>query len=77
MSTQTLTIEVDDEAARLFRAASEQEQKKMEALISLWLKDFAASRTRPLTEVVRDIGEKAVERGMTADILTAILEADR
>ncbi|HKV41497.1 MAG TPA: hypothetical protein VJX67_19985 [Blastocatellia bacterium] len=76
MSTQSLTMEIHDEAARLFRASSLQEQKKMEALISIWLKDFATSYTRPLTGIVRDIGEGAAERGLTAEVFSSVSETE-
>jgi hypothetical protein len=45
----------------------------MEALLSLWLKEIAASDARPLKEVMDEIGREAQRRGMTPEILESIL----
>jgi hypothetical protein len=73
MATETITVEVDAEAARLFRSASPQQRKKLEALISLRLLD-AAFDTRPLKEVMIEISRNAQARGLTPELLQAILD---
>jgi hypothetical protein len=74
MATETITIEVDSEAARLFKDASPQEQERMQALVGVLFKEFAETRPRPLRDIVSDIGAKARERGMTPEILRSILD---
>jgi len=73
MAMEPITIEVDSEAARVFNTAPAEEQKKMEALVSLWLKEIAASDTRPLKVVMDEIGREARQKGMTPEILESIL----
>ena len=73
MATEAITIQVDSEAARVFKAAPAEEQKKMEALLSLWLKEIATADTRPLKEVMDEIGQEATRRGMTPETLESIL----
>jgi hypothetical protein len=73
MATEAITIKVDSEAARVFNTAPAEEQRKMEALLSLWLKEIAASDARPLKEVMDEIGREAQRRGMTPEILESIL----
>jgi hypothetical protein len=73
MTTETISIEVDSEAAKLFRNASPAEQEKMQGLVSILLRELAQSQARPLREIVTDIGGKAKDRGMTPEILSSIL----
>jgi hypothetical protein len=77
MTSETITIEVGGDAAQLFRGASPEERKKLQELVSTWLKEFAAAQARPLKEVLEQIGTKAMERGMTPEILASIVEPDR
>ncbi|HZM85687.1 MAG TPA: hypothetical protein VFF31_03935 [Blastocatellia bacterium] len=74
MSTEAITIQVDSEAARAFNKAPAEEQRKMEALVSLWLKEIAAAETRPLKEVMDEIGQEAQRRGMTSEMLDSLLK---
>jgi hypothetical protein len=73
MATETITIQLDSEAARVFKAAQPEEQKKMEALLGLWLKEIATTENLFLKEVMDDIGRTAQERGITPEILESIL----
>jgi hypothetical protein len=52
MATEAITIKVDSEAARVFNSAPAEQQRKMEALLNLWLKEIAAADARPLKEVM-------------------------
>jgi hypothetical protein len=75
MKTESITLQLDPEAARAFKEASPQEQRKLEALVSLRL--LEATRTNDSLEVImRDISRKARERGLTQEILTSILDED-
>ena len=73
MATEAITIQVDHDAARLFNTAPPEEQKKMEVLVSLWLKEIASADARSLKEVMDEIGKEAHHRGMTPEILDSIL----
>lgn len=73
MATEAITIQVDRDAARVFNTAPPEEQKKMEVLVSIWLKEIASTDTRSLKEVMDEIGQEAQRRGMTSEILDSIL----
>lgn len=73
MATEAITIKVDSEAARAFNTATAEAQRKIEALLSLRLKEIAAADARPLKEVMDDIGREAQRRGLTPEILESIL----
>ena len=72
MQTEEITIRVDPQAARAYRAASEQERRKLDLLLNLRLQD-ALHPGGSLQELMRDISRKAQERGLTPEILESIL----
>ena len=76
MATEKITIQLDSEAARVFKTARPDEQKKIEALLSLWLKEIAITESLSLKEVMDDIGRTAQERGITPEILESILNEE-
>jgi thioredoxin-like negative regulator of GroEL len=76
MATEVITIEVDSEAARAFKTAPPEEQKKIEALLSLRLKEIATANVRALEEVMDDIGKEAQQKGLTPKILESILHEE-
>jgi hypothetical protein len=68
VQTEEISVRVDPEAARAYRAASEQERRKLDLLLSLRLHD-ALRPGDSLEELMRDISRKAQERGLTPEIL--------
>jgi hypothetical protein len=76
MVTETVNIQLDSEAARVFKTAPPEEQKKIEVLLSLWLKEIAATEKLSLKEVMDDIGRTAQERGLTPEILESLLNEE-
>jgi hypothetical protein len=73
MQTATISLEVDADSARAFSAASEEERRKLQLLLNLRLRELTTRPARPLTEVMDDIGRKAEARGLTPEILNALL----
>ena len=69
MATATITIKVDEEAAKAFTAAPAEDQRKMELLLSLRLRDLTADARRDLKAVMDEIGSQAETCGLTPDIL--------
>ncbi len=72
MQTEEITIHVDPAAAQAYRAASEQEREKLDILLNLRLHD-ALHPAGSLTDLMREISRKSQERGLTPEILDAIL----
>jgi hypothetical protein len=68
----TVTVSVDNEAAKIFQKASSSDQKKMQLLMSLWLREFGKPSIT-LEKLMDDISLKAKERGLTPEILESIL----
>lgn len=76
MATEPITVEVDEAAARIFKNASPEERRTLEALVSLQLLEASTPR-QSLRELMDIISQRAQERGLTEEILQEILkEAD-
>lgn len=71
METKTITIRVSPEAASTYETASAEQQRKLDALLSLKLSEVARDK-RPLEAIMRDMSRKARERGLTPEILKSI-----
>lgn len=74
METKNITIRVNADVARIFEEASEEQRRKIEALLSLKLGD-ATRRKRPLEEVMSEISRNAQERGLTPEILDSLVSS--
>ena len=72
METKAITIRVNAEIAQIFEVASEEERRKLEALVSLKLSNTIQSK-RPLEEVMSEISQNAQARGLTPEILDSVL----
>jgi hypothetical protein len=73
MSTDTITLEVDSDTARAFSEASSEERRKLQLLLRLRLRELTSRPTRPLKDVMDDIGREAAARGLTPEILESLL----
>ena len=72
MTTEEITIQVSPGLAKVYREADPEERRKLELIAEMGLQS-ALRDTRTLQEVMRDIGRKARERGLTPEILESIL----
>jgi hypothetical protein len=73
MATEPITVEVDEAAARVFKNASPEERRTLEALVSLQLLEASTPR-QSLRELMDTISRRAQERGLTEEILQEILK---
>ncbi|MCA2555134.1 MAG: hypothetical protein IM466_15820 [Microcystis sp. M04BS1] len=72
MEVREIKIRVDAESAEIYESAIFADRQKLDALLSLKLKEFARKR-RPLEAVMSDISRKAQARGLTPEILSDLL----
>ena len=73
MSTETISITVDSDAAQSFSTASPEERRKLELLLRLRLRELTTGRARNLQEIMDDIGARAEAAGMTPEKLESML----
>jgi hypothetical protein len=72
METKTIQIRVSAEAAERFEAAAEEDQRKIEALLSLQLGDLIQAK-RSLEEIMNSMSNYAHSQGLTPAILEFIM----
>jgi hypothetical protein len=74
MANSTITIPLDPKTARAYDSASPDEKRKMQALLSLWLRELAATEHASLQHVLDEAGRKAQARGLTPEMLDSLLK---
>ena len=73
METETISIRVDAEVAKVFRSMPEEDRRKLEALLSIRLSEVT-QREGSLDSVMREISDEAKKRGLTPEILKSLLD---
>jgi hypothetical protein len=73
MQTEPITINVSSDVARQYAAASDENKRKIELLVSLKLSDALRSQ-RPLEEIMSEMSRTAQQRGLTEESLQSILD---
>ncbi len=73
MASRAITIRVGPEAAQAYEAASAEERRKLDVLLSLKLTE-ATKEDRTLEEIMRDISWSAQIHGLTPDMLKTLLD---
>lgn len=68
----SVNLPLDDETAKIYQQASAAEKKKMQVLLSIWLREFEKPSST-LEQLMDDLSHKAEERGLTPEILESIL----
>ena len=76
METTPITIEVDAAAAKIYAAATPEEQRGIQVLLSLRLRDLTIKPRRSLREVMDDMSREAQANGLTPEILESILRGE-
>jgi len=74
MANPTITIPLDPQTARVYESAPPDEKRKIQALLSLWVRELAAGNSSSLQHVLDEVGRKAVARGLTPEILDSLLK---
>ena len=74
MANRTITIPLDPQTARAYQAAGPAEKRKMQASISLWLRELAGGRRAWLAQLLDEVGWKAKKHGLTPEILDSLLK---
>ena len=73
MTTESISIQVDADAARAYRSASDEERRKLDLILSLAITEATSDRSS-LEERMREIGRNTRSRGLTPENLGSILD---
>jgi hypothetical protein len=74
MQKVTITIPLDAATARAYESAAPAEKRKIEALLSLWMRELATGDYPSLTDILEKVGRKAQAEGLTAEKLDSLLK---
>ena len=74
MANPTITIPVDPQTAQVYNSAAPEERRRIQALLSLWLRELAAGDSPSLQQVLDEVGRKAKARGLTPEMLDSLLK---
>ncbi len=74
MRSRTITIPLDSQTARAYDAVRDEDRRKIQALLSLWLRELTGVESPTLQQVLDDVGSKAKARGLTPEILDSLLK---
>ncbi len=74
MANPTITIPLDPETARAYNSAGPEEKRKMQALVSLWLRELSTGDYPSLQQVLDEVGRKAKSRGLSPETLDSLLK---
>jgi hypothetical protein len=72
----TINVPLPESLAHIYETASPEDKLKAQWLIEMVLDDLFRNQTESLSDVVRDISERATERGLTPEILDELLKED-
>jgi hypothetical protein len=73
MTTEEITIRVDADTAKAFKSSSAQKRQKLELLLNLKLRE-SLNNSDSLLEIMDEISQEALEKGLTPEILQSLLE---
>ncbi|MEL6159299.1 MAG: hypothetical protein AAFR18_08780 [Cyanobacteria bacterium J06627_32] len=73
MTNAVIPISVDEATAVAYNQASAEEQRKIQLLLSLRVRELFAQPDISLSQVMDDIGKEAEARGLTPQILETLL----
>jgi hypothetical protein len=71
---ETIELQVDADVARIFQSAQPEQQQKVQALMSQWLK--RAMAVTQLQATMDRLSDEAEANGLTPEILQSILDEE-
>jgi len=74
MAKPTITIPLDPQTARAYDDAAPEQKRKIQALLSLWVRELTTGEYPSLQNVLDDVGQKAKDRGLTPEMLDSLLK---
>ncbi len=72
--TTTINMEIDETTANIYTAAPAEDRNRLSVLWGVLIREYQAAPTS-LGKLMDEIGNKAEERGLTAEELESILHA--
>lgn len=77
MLTETITLEVEADAAKVFNEGTDEDREKLQFLIERWLRQYSAADVESLKRTMDKMSAEAQRNGLTPEILDSILADER
>lgn len=74
--SEIITLQIDREAANIFKSTSAEVREKLQVLFGIWIKELGKGGTESLKRTMNELGDNAGARGLTPEVLKEILEED-
>ena len=74
MATDQITLQIDADAAQIFKSSSPRDREKLELLLGVVVKAYAGGEVGSIKSTMDEIAAKARERGLTPEILELVLK---
>lgn len=74
MSTPVIAIPVDESTAVAYQSASAEQQRRLQLLLRLRLRELTTRPARPVDQIMDEVGQFALDQGLTPDSLSSILK---
>jgi hypothetical protein len=69
----TISIEVDEDTANAYATASAEEQRKVQLLLKLRIREIVGGPKKSLEQVMDEMSAETKARGLTPDMLESLL----
>jgi hypothetical protein len=76
MANPSITIPLDPQTAKAYNAANADQKRKIQALLSLWLRELTSEENPELERILDEVGRKAKARGLTPQLLESLLKGE-
>lgn len=71
-----IPIPLDPQTANAYDSANPERKRKIQVLLSLWLRELTSSEKPDLETILDEVGRKAAARGLTPEMLDALLKGE-
>jgi hypothetical protein len=74
VANPTITIPLDPQTAKAYDSANPDQKRKIQALLSLRLRELTSEETPQLDRILNEVGQKARAQGLTPELLESLLK---
>lgn len=74
-ASESITLNVDPEVARIFKSASDEDRRKIELKFALQVLG-TSQRQQSLEDLANEVSRRAQERGLTPELLQDMLSGE-
>lgn len=74
MATRSISIPVDAQTERAWGSIGDQDRRRIEVVLGLWLRELARREPESLRKIMDEAGREAQACGLTPEMLDSLLK---